>query len=91
MFTNANFHKLKDAINTGKSKTSRTFITEKIMLWNIKDTPNSSTREIASKSSYFYMGNIKGNWIISLLLTESARVNSGGLFMKIIISFTKKI
>lgn len=38
----------------------RELLLGKIVLRNIED-PNSSTREIARKSSCFYMGNIKEN------------------------------
>lgn len=82
---------MKDAINTGKSKHRELLLQKKIVFRNIEDNPNFSTREIARKSPCFYMGNIKGNWIMVLLSLIESAVNSDGLFTKINISFTKKI
>lgn len=42
---------VKNAINTGKSKTSTT---EKIVLRNVEENPNSSMRIIARKSPFLY-------------------------------------
>lgn len=91
---------MKDAINTGKSQENQNtekskhrelLLQKKIVFRNIEDNPNFSTREIARKSPCFYMGNIKGNWIMVLLSLIESAVNSDGLFTKINISFTKKI